>query len=469
MPNWFNTNITTGLRDLDERVSGLDPLRRNIKTYQNVAPIRILDVGCAEGLISDWLGESASIVTGIDADPDKIEAAKKLYPKQKFLLGNADNVSGLVADQKYDVVLLLAILQKLDDPMPLLRDAFNRAEKSVAIRVPDYWFKQYWTPEFYATIRLNWYVAHHVPATEPDDKFLGHLLILNRHHVPNELSAMRRTMRIDNRAQLVSNAHFNVVSFPKSGRTWLRYYLATWLNLEYDKGFDLEFMPQAYWTDERKKLDFPHINFTHDFFDIHQDDDEAPIILHKEVYDKKPTVLLVRNPFDTVVSYYFHKAKREAMTLLTLNEFLLSQRYGVGRYCEWMTQMLDYAKSNPKVLLLSYEEMRKSMSKQMRKMFAYMNIEDHDDHIPIASKLSSFKLMQKAEIAANSVTSEGIGRLAMSNWDGDIQKLKVRKGEVGSWKDEIDEVTLAKLLEDPRVKVYLARLQAICPSSSPLL
>lgn len=469
MPNWFNTTITTGERNLDERVSGLDSLRRNIKTYQNAAPVTILDVGCAEGLISDWLGESNSIVTGVEGDPDKVATAKKLFPKQHFILGNANDISQLLPqDAKYDVILLLAILQKLDNPMPLLLDALNRATKTVAIRVPDYWFKHYWTPEFYATIRPDWFVAHHAPAAENDEQFLGHLLILHRHHVPKELAAMRKAIKVDSKIQLVAAADFNVVSFPKSGRTWLRYYLATWLNLEYDKGFDLEFMPQPYWSTERRAVQFPHINFTHDFFDLHQDDDEAPIILHKEVYDKKPTILLVRNPFDTVVSYYFHKAKREGAVELSLNEFILSSRYGIGRYCEWMTQMLDYTQTNPRVLVLSYEEMRKSMSKQIRKMFAYMGVEDHDDHIPIASKLSSFKLMQEAEIAANSATSEGIGRLAMSNWDGDIQKLKVRKGEVGSWKDEIDEHTQVKLLEDPRVKVYLARLRAICPASAPL-
>lgn len=470
MPNWFNTNITEGLRDLDERVSGLGSLKKSIKTFQNVDNVSILDVGCAEGLIGDWLTEANGIITGIDADQDKIDAAKKLFPKQTFIQGNADSIAELIPeDAKYDVVLLLAILQKLNDPMPTLLEALKRSRKFVAIRVPDYWYKQYWTPEFYGSIRNEWYISHYAPAAEPDEKFLGHLIILNRNGVAKDLDTIRKSLRISAREKSVRDAQYTIVSFPKSGRTWLRYYLGTWLNLEYNAGVDLEFMPQPYWTAERHAVDFPHIHFTHDYFDLHQDDDDTnPTILYKQYYDKKPTILLVRNPFDTIVSYYYHKAKRESITNMSLSEFVLSSRYGVGRYCDWMVQMLDYAKTNPNMMILSYEEMRKGMTKQMRKVFQFMHIDDPHDHLPMATKLSSFKAMQDAEVSANN-SAEGIGRLGMPNWDGDMQKLKVRKGEVGTWRDEIDEVALATLLHDPRVKVYLARLAAICPASSPLL
>ena len=472
MPNWFNTDITKGLRNLDDRTVGLDTLKRKIKTLQNKVQINVLDVGCAEGLIADWLLDKSGQVFGVEGDPDKVRAAQQLFPDKNhtFIHGDASQLKKVLensgAKPTYEVVLLLAILQKLPNPLEVLHDALSKASMFVAIRVPDYWYKEYWTTELYSSLRNEWTITTYVPAEEPDDNFQGHLIVLERNSVSAVLNDIRQQLKEESKATAVESADAVIISFPKSGRTWLRYYIATWLNLEHSNGFDLEFTPQRYWTPERHALDFPYIHFTHDFFDIHQDDKADPIVLYQKLYTGKKLVLLIRNPFDTMVSYYYHKHKREAQTNLPIEEFMLSPRYGIGRYCEWMSQMLDYLHSR-EMLTLTYENMIEDMPREMSRLFKYLGIADPHNNIPKAAELSRFDQMQKAEVEASmSGSSQGVGRLAMSGWDGDFQKLKVRKGQVGGWQDEISPELLAKMLEDPRVSSYLTILKARFPASS---
>ena len=481
MANWFTTDTTQGIRTLEDRIAGLDPLRKCINTLQTRQNISILDVGSAEGLIGDWItnGKSDRLV-GIEGDKIKVESAHEIFKdkiaegRYKILRGDANDLSGACThhgvNNQYHVVLLLAVLQKLNNPLKCLADAASMAEFFLAIRVPDYWYEE-------NKVKLNivmkgWELMYHVPAQQPDIDYQGHLFVYQKPGIDKKLDVLRRELREMSKIDYLAKCDHAIVSFPKSGRTWIRYFLGRYLELQHDMPMDLEFMPQPYWSQQRLDLDFPHIHFTHDWFDVKHSDRAEPGVLYKDILDKKPIVFLLRNPMDTIVSYYYHKVKREAnenLLDLDLRKFILDDRYGLGRYCAWMDKMLDYLADRKDKLIITYELMAKDMAYEMNRMFDFMGIEGNRQAIVGATWKSDFNNMQQAELAANEDENVlGIGRLGMRGWDGDKDKLKVRKGKIGSWQDEkaLDDAFMNKLIaEDDRIKVLFRRMLRHYPAS----
>lgn len=122
---WFEIpGVQTGERDLKERVTPLRPLLRFVKGAS------ILDLGCAEGLISKWLVDEgrARIVHGLDKHPPYLETARAVMPrdryKAKFDECDFDHferdAAALGLLKGYDVVLMLNVAQKLKDPKKFL-------------------------------------------------------------------------------------------------------------------------------------------------------------------------------------------------------------------------------------------------------------------------------------------------------------------------------------------------------------
>ena len=480
MANWFTTETTQGIRTLEDRTAGLEPLQRSIRTYLKIKDdVSILDIGCAEGLIGDWvtLGKAKKLV-GIEGDRIKVDSANQMYAhliqenRYKFIKADANDIDHACrangVDQKYDIVLLLAILQKLADPLPCLKQAIARADGFVAIRAPQYFWDQY--REDIKTLMAGWEIMYEVPPTADDEEHRGRLIVWQTDKLRNKLDRIKAEMRSISKTEFLAKCDYPIVSFPKSGRTWIRYFLGQYLNIEYGMPMDLEFMPQPYWTQERHDLDFPGIYFTHDWFDTRHSDRANPGVFFKDILDKKPMILLLRNPMDTIVSYYYHKVKREErenQLRLELRQFILDDRYGLGRYCAWMDAMLDYMQSRSNTLTITYEDMIKDMSYEMNRMFDFMKIREHRKTIPLAAAESGFNSMQKAEIQANTdPNTAGIGRLGMQGWDGHPDRLKVRKGKIGSWKEELslDENFMRGLVAgDDRIKVYLTRIKRRFP------
>ena len=480
MANWFTTDTTQGIRTLEDRTAGLELLQRSIRTYLRIKDdLSILDVGCAEGLIGDWvtLGKAKKLV-GIEGDRVKVDSANQIYDhliredRYKFIKADANDIDHACrangVDQKFDVVLLLAILQKLADPIPCVKQAIARADGVVAIRAPQYFWDQY--REEIKSLMAGWEIMYEIPPTENDEEHRGRLIVWQTDKLRNKLDRVRAEMRSMDKAEYLARCDYPIVSFPKSGRTWIRYFLGQYLSIEHGMPMDLEFMPQPYWTQARHDLDFPGIYFTHDWFDKRHSDRATPGVMFKDIYDKKPMILLLRNPMDTIVSYYYHKVRREEkenQLRLELRDFILDDRYGLGRYCHWMDTMLDYMATRSDTLTITYEGMIKDMSYEMNRMFDFMKIRERRKNIPIAAGQSGFGSMQAAEIQANKDPSTaGIGRLGMRDWDGHPDRLKVRKGKIGSWKDELslDETFMRGLVAgDDRIKVYLTRLKRRFP------
>lgn len=131
---WFAVGTKPGDRTLDQQLMGLDPL------FAEVEGKTVLDVGCAEGLISiECARRGAQWADGIEVREDAVQTARKLvrtlslHGDVTFDEGDANTYC---PQGQYDIVLMLAVLHKLYDPSAACRRFAAAAKDLVVIRLP---------------------------------------------------------------------------------------------------------------------------------------------------------------------------------------------------------------------------------------------------------------------------------------------------------------------------------------------
>lgn len=111
---WFRADASQGGRTLDEQLLGLGPAIAAARDG------RVLDLGCAEGLIgAEFLRAGAHAVDGVEANPAFAEAARALAtrtPGLRVIEGDLNQGLPAAAEPPYHVVLALAVLHKLREP-----------------------------------------------------------------------------------------------------------------------------------------------------------------------------------------------------------------------------------------------------------------------------------------------------------------------------------------------------------------
>lgn len=72
---------------------------------------RVLDVGCANGLLTQWCKPTAYV--GVDIDEQSVAAARRDRPGFRF-------ETSLPTDEEFDTVVALALIEHVKDPADLL-------------------------------------------------------------------------------------------------------------------------------------------------------------------------------------------------------------------------------------------------------------------------------------------------------------------------------------------------------------
>jgi hypothetical protein len=181
-----------------------------------------------------------------------------------------------------------------------------------------------------------------------------------------------------------------VVSYPKSGNTWIRFLIGniyhrsetiTFSNIE-------EKVPDIYHHSDRSLLKLPR----------------PRILKSHESYDARyPRVIyVVRDPRDVVVSYYHYLIKMRA----------IDESYPMGRFVEqfiagewdwcgsWrgnVESWLQGSSANDDFLLLRYEDMLSSTFEAVERIALFLGKELSEQDIQLAIDASSFDRMRSLE------------------------------------------------------------------------
>ena len=233
-----------------------------------------------------------------------------------------------------------------------------------------------------------------------------------------------------------------VLTFPKNGTTWTQELV--WL-LQNDCNFDeattvpldkrSPFMDFSVYVDFLKK-DLPQL-LQGEFLKTLEDMPSPRLLkshfhfclLPDELMEKSKAVICLRNPKDTVVSYYHHEKLRGAHRYKgdfpTYFNLFMDNLVLYSSYFEY-TKEAWKLRDHPNVCLLFFEDMKKDLASSVRKVATFLGQQLTDGKVEELVDHLSFKKM-KNNSAVNRENEEG-----KRYFGGDGHFM--RKGEVGDWK-----------------------------------
>jgi Sulfotransferase domain len=206
--------------------------------------------------------------------------------------------------------------------------------------------------------------------------------------------ALRRNLR-DQR--LLRSADVAVVSFPKSGRTFLRVLLSHLYHLKYglDKRLLLEF-------DNLHRLDasIPRVLFTHDGDAMRTPED---IAVSGFLYSGKSVIFLARHPADIAVSRFYHlqnrsrDAARIKLSQQPLEDFIWTRFGGIPSITAFLNAWHKVATGHKSFSLCRYEDLLEKPAESLQCLSSFLGIGASLQQIHEAIEFSSFENMRDNE------------------------------------------------------------------------
>ena len=228
------------------------------------------------------------------------------------------------------------------------------------------------------------------------------------------------------------------VSFPKAGRTWVTFLIARILQKKYNlPDSDVVNLEKI----SRNVRGLPNMTVVHED-DPHKKDVESLSKSKLKHYNKK-IILMVRDPRDIIVSFYFHQSRRkgEENYKKSISNFLFEKIGGFDVVIEYYNIWAKNRYIPADFLVVKYENFMRNTKKEVKKIINFMGLSDiSDNKIEEAIKFSSFDNMKKME-------AEGkfnVKRLKPANIS-DPDSFKVRRGIVGGYKNYLNERDIKKL------------------------
>lgn len=212
-----------------------------------------------------------------------------------------------------------------------------------------------------------------------------------------------------------------IVSYPKSGNTWMRYLMAyaTWPEL-----MEIDLVEMASYV--------PSYGIKHDcerMLDANAPCNQLKHRLIKEhtAYNAeakktiKRAIYVVRDGRDAIVSYWHFCNQRDG-TAIPFSEFIEASagaQHSYGKWSEHVQSWLD-AELDAK-LVIRYEDLLSDTAFWLKKALAFAEIQASDEVVAQAVQRASFNSMRNLE------NSKGFNLDQLKNVDF------VRKGKAGSW------------------------------------
>jgi Sulfotransferase domain len=212
-----------------------------------------------------------------------------------------------------------------------------------------------------------------------------------------------------------------LVSYPRSGNTWVRFLLA---NLQYNQSVGFANInrlladPAVSTSRFLEKLPRPRILKSHEPFDVR---------FRKVVY-------LVRDPRDVVLSeYYFNLKKMYINRSVSLDQFvarfIAGETSAYGSWWENVASWIAARQGNPAFLLVRYEDLLSDPIITLAKVAEFLAIQADEERMKAAVERSSAESMRMLE---QEQFDQWTGT---KNTDKDIPF--VREAKSGGWKQSL--------------------------------
>ena len=258
---------------------------------------------------------------------------------------------------------------------------------------------------------------------------------------------IERWLRGREEARKLGLADCVIVSYGKSGRTWLRVMLSRFFQVRHGLserhliGFD---------NLHRKNAAIPKIFFTHDNYlkDYTKNADS------KVDYAGAKVVLLVRHPADVAVSQHFQwkfrmrKAKKALNDYpaddaeLSVFDFVMQPGAGLPKIVDFMNLWAREAERLQALLVVRYEDMRARPQETLGRILEFLGTPGTAEQVAEAVDFASVENMRAMEQKKTFWLS---GSRMQAKDRNNPQSFKVRRAKVGGYRDYFTDEEAARV------------------------
>lgn len=236
-------------------------------------------------------------------------------------------------------------------------------------------------------------------------------------------------------ARAFADADGFIASYPKAGRTWLRFILVNYFNRFFDLGLTID-LHSMFWVIPNDLLDRQRGRRAYRF--DHRA--EVPLLVashapyRKALFGGRPIVFMLREPKDLMVSAYFHKTRHGGGYQGGIKAFLRDPDHGLADYLRyangWAARLADH-----RHLLTSYEQLSGDTAGVVEAVVRFFGVPVDRAALDEAISASRFEAMQAVEVA------KGIAGHSHDRSVADSRR--VRKGKIGGYREHLDADDIA--------------------------
>lgn len=215
------------------------------------------------------------------------------------------------------------------------------------------------------------------------------------------------------------------VSYPKSGRTWVRFmvdhYLADLHGIPVLNVFQVERL-----VDPRWRIEWTHLTAQMTYllrFDQIRDLDLSQI-------EGRSCIFLAREPLPTLASAYYQARDRLGIFSGTPSEFVRSPLFGVRKLVAFYELMVELRDRFHSLIPITYEDLRQDAASGLRSVLQTLGSEVDEDRVQRAVEEGRFENLRRL-----ARTPEYENTLLSPSDPNNPDSDKVRRGDPNAWRE----------------------------------
>jgi hypothetical protein len=265
----------------------------------------------------------------------------------------------------------------------------------------------------------------------------------------HQQKSIERWLRGREESVKIRGADFILMSYGKSGRTWLR--IMTARVFQQLAGADSSIMLEF---DNFKRINptIPSLYFTHGNYIRNYSGNWTT----KADFYGKRIVMLTRDPRDIAVSQYFQWKYRMLPRKKMLNdypphgsdvslfEFVVDPQVGLPAILDFLELWQQELPSVRDSVIIRYEDMRADPGRELRRLLDFLGLSLSKQQLGEAVAFASYENMKQLE---RKQVFRAHGQRLVAGDHRNPDSYKVRRGKVGGYRDYLDDEQVAKIDE----------------------